>query len=47
VVADVHVYATGGHGYGLRPTADPVTSWPKRLEEWLNARGLLRRPATR
>lgn len=44
--AEVHVYDTGGHGYGLRFVADqPVTTWPKRAEEWLGRRGLLtRRP---
>jgi dipeptidyl aminopeptidase/acylaminoacyl peptidase len=41
--AEVHVYDAGGHGYGLRPVAElPVTTWPKRAEEWLARRGLLR-----
>ncbi len=41
--AELHVYDTGGHGYGLRPVADqPVTSWPQRAEAWLARRGLLR-----
>lgn len=40
--AEVHVYDAGGHGYGLRPVAElPVTTWPKRAEEWLARRGLL------
>jgi acetyl esterase/lipase len=44
--AEVHVYDTGGHGYGLRYVAEqPVTTWPKRAEEWLARRGLLRRTA--
>lgn len=44
VPAEVHVYDTGGHGYGLRYVAElPVTTWPKRAEEWLARRGLLRR----
>lgn len=39
---EVHVYDTGGHGYGLRPVADqPVTTWPARAEAWLARRGLL------
>ena len=42
--AEVHVYDTGGHGYGLRFVADqPVTTWPARAAEWLTRRGLLRR----
>jgi len=44
VPAEVHVYDVGGHGYGLRPVPElPVTTWPKRAEEWLARRGLLRR----
>ncbi len=44
VPVEVHVYDTGGHGYGLRPVPTlPVTSWPQRAEEWMQRRGLLRR----
>lgn len=40
--AEVHVYDAGGHGYGLRHVPElPVTTWPKRAEEWLARRGLL------
>lgn len=35
VPAELHVYETGGHGYGLRPTAAPVTGWPHLVEAWL------------
>src|SRR5690606_6332715 len=35
VPAEMHIYAVGGHGYGLRPSTAPVSVWPKRLEEWL------------
>ncbi len=35
VPAEMHIYAQGGHGYGLRLTALPVTTWPDRLETWL------------
>ncbi|APW62273.1 alpha/beta hydrolase [Paludisphaera borealis] len=35
VPAELHVFATGGHGFGLRPSADPCSTWPKRCEEWL------------
>ncbi|MBN2506436.1 MAG: alpha/beta hydrolase [Verrucomicrobia bacterium] len=38
VPAEMHLYASGGHGYGLRPTSDAVTTWPKRAEQWM--RGL-------
>jgi acetyl esterase/lipase len=36
VSAEVHVFATGGHGYGLRHVdGQPVTDWPKSCEAWL------------
>jgi acetyl esterase/lipase len=37
---ELHIYPTGGHGYGLRKTDEPVTTWPERLEEWFKARGI-------
>lgn len=36
VPAELHIYAQGGHGYGLRRTALPVTTWPERVEDWLH-----------
>ena len=36
VPAELHIYAQGGHGYGLRPTELPVTTWPKSAEIWLH-----------
>jgi acetyl esterase/lipase len=41
VPAEMHLYADGGHGYGLRPSEHTVSTWPARAEEWLRARGLL------
>lgn len=35
VPAELHLYAQGGHGYGLRHTALPVTAWPRLVETWL------------
>jgi acetyl esterase/lipase len=36
VPAELHLYAKGGHGYGLRPQADlPVTTWPQAAAKWL------------
>ncbi len=43
VPAEMHLYPTGGHGYGLRPSDKLVTSWPKRAEEWMRSLGLLDR----
>jgi acetyl esterase/lipase len=36
VPAELHIYAQGGHGYGLRRTALPVTTWPQSVEVWLH-----------
>ena len=43
VAAELHIYSKGGHGYGLRPSTNPVSSWPLRLEDWLHASGWLKR----
>lgn len=40
---ELHVYPTGGHGYGLRPAKDFVTTWPARAADWMGSRGLLQR----
>jgi len=41
VSAELHTYAQGGHGYGLRPTALPVTHWPQLATTWLHTIGVL------
>lgn len=42
VPAELHIYSTGGHGFGMRPNAGQAAGdWPGRLELWLKARGLL------
>jgi acetyl esterase/lipase len=41
VPAELHIYAQGGHGYGLRRTALPVTTWPQAAETWLHTIGVL------
>ena len=35
VPAELHIYAQGGHGYGLRPTELPITHWPALAATWL------------
>jgi acetyl esterase/lipase len=42
-MAEVHVFAHGGHGYGLRSVADqPVTDWPKPCEAWMKSMGFVK-----
>jgi len=43
VPAELHIYASGGHGFGLRPSDKPCATWPKRCEEWLRSQGSSRR----
>lgn len=43
VPLELHIYPTGGHGYGLRHTDNPVTWWPDRLAEWLKISGWTKR----
>lgn len=36
VSAELHIYAKGGHAFGLRPTKLPITHWPKLADTWLH-----------
>ncbi|MGI8905380.1 MAG: alpha/beta hydrolase [Candidatus Sumerlaeaceae bacterium] len=45
VPAELHLYSTGGHGYGLRPSSHAVSQWPRLCESWLRHAGILA-PAT-
>lgn len=41
VPAELHVYASGGHGFGLRPGPHPCSTWPQRCEDWLRSSKIL------
>jgi len=41
VPLELHLYPTGGHGYGLRRTKELVTTWPDRVADWLRSHGWL------
>jgi acetyl esterase/lipase len=43
VPTELHLYPTGGHGFGLRKTEAPVTWWPERCADWMQASGWLKR----
>jgi acetyl esterase/lipase len=45
VPAELHIFAQGGHGYGLRPTDLPVTHWPALAETWFHTIHVLGKPA--
>jgi len=42
VSAEMHLYAQGGHAFGLRPTKLPIGRWPVLVEQWLHTIGMLR-----
>jgi acetyl esterase/lipase len=41
VPVEMHLYAEGGHAFGLRRTAYPVTAWPQLVETWLATIGMI------
>jgi len=41
VPAEMHLYAQGGHGFGLRRTKFPITGWPQLVETWLGTIGMI------
>lgn len=41
VPAELHIYAGGGHGFGLRDLHKPVSTWTERLLDWLKDRKLM------
>lgn len=47
VPAELHIYASGGHGFGMRKIEHPAASWPQRCEEWLRSQGWLKAGARR
>jgi acetyl esterase/lipase len=42
VPAEMHLYAAGGHGFGMNKVPHPVATWPDRVADWMKARGLLK-----
>jgi acetyl esterase/lipase len=41
VPAELHVYAQGGHGFGVRKSALPCSMWTERFASWLQSQGML------
>lgn len=41
VPAELHIYATGGHGFGIRPSDKPCSTWIERCAEWMKSQGIL------
>lgn len=43
VAGEVHVYAKGGHGFGIRPSEQACSSWPQSCARWMKDMGFLAR----
>ena len=43
IPCELHIYQTGGHGYGLAPWGGTHSMWPEACRKWLEARGFLSR----
>jgi len=42
VPSEMHIYASGPHGVGMRPSHLPVATWPDRFYDWMVDRKLLK-----
>ena len=43
VPVELHLYASGGHGFGMRKIPHPAATWPDRVGDWMTARGYLKK----
>jgi acetyl esterase/lipase len=41
VPVEMHLYAQGGHAFGLRRTKFPITEWPQLVDRWLLTLGII------
>jgi len=44
VAAELHVYATAAHDFGVRPSDHPCSTWTQACANWLRYQGFLRLP---
>ncbi|MEM1067690.1 MAG: alpha/beta hydrolase [Planctomycetota bacterium] len=42
IPAALHVFSTGGHGYGAREAGSPTDAWPSLCESWMRSQGWLK-----
>lgn len=41
IPVEMHLYARGGHAFGLRRTKFPITDWAALVETWLKSIGMI------
>jgi acetyl esterase/lipase len=44
VPAELHIYATAAHDFGVRPSAHPCSTWTRSCADWLRQQGFLKPP---
>lgn len=42
IPSELHLYALGPEGFGVRPASIPISTWPDRFIDWMNEEGLLK-----
>jgi acetyl esterase/lipase len=42
IPVELHVYASGGHGFGMYKKGSPADDWCERFRQWLGAQGFLK-----
>lgn len=42
IPCEIHLFAKGGHGYGMRPSEHPVSKWPSLCEAWMREMEILK-----
>ena len=40
---ELHLYPSGGHGYGMRQSGKAVSTWPNRAKEWMSTMGWVKK----
>lgn len=43
IPAELHVFDSGGHGFGLRKTESPASHWPELCHRWMKRNGWLKK----
>lgn len=44
VLAEMHIYEKGKHGFGLAPDDPILSTWPDRCVDWMRTRGFFKKP---
>jgi len=39
IPAELHIFAKGGHAFGMKKAGNPVNDWPERVQGWMKSMG--------